>query len=142
MQHIPTQFRHVQPASRSRLSTGLPRDNAGRQLSVSFVPADDSLLGHPDEKQVAGSISFWRGSLARGGAKICFGCSGAFAAGRAPGAFLIAIGSTTDAAVGAMCVECFRTKTDVEIDTAAALMLRRVVGPNGRWLDPLPSQVR
>ena len=143
MHHVRHHHRaHKTTASKQVAEFG--HDNAGRQLTTSLILAGEDLVGHPQRRLIDGAISFWRAGAARNSDKICFGCRAAFGIGRAaPGAFLIAIGaSVSDAAIGGLCTACLHAKTDSEVDMATALMLRRLTGPRGRWLDPLPSQVR
>jgi hypothetical protein len=123
------------------------------QLSVSLIVAGETLAGHPHQKLIEGAISFWRAGVALNSDKVCFGCRKPFGkpfkfapvnvspcpAARAPGACLLAVGSfAPHAAIGALCTACV-SKSDSEIDQAAARMLRRITGPSGRWIDPPPN---
>jgi hypothetical protein len=148
VRHISKRSGHFKVNHGRYLGRGRQIKQFGRDaslLSTNLITAGENLAEHPHRIPIEGAIGFWRAGAARNSDKVCFGCRTVFNIGRAvPGAFLVSIAigaNSSSAAIGGLCTACF-AKTDAEIDQAAARMLRRITGPRGHWLNPLPSQVQ
>jgi hypothetical protein len=114
-------------ASRANRVADFRRQAAGSPFETSLLPAGKH------QPRDGRAIANWllREPIAR---PSCFCCRVTFSPTRRPGAFLTAIASRTPAggtAVGAVCAECWGSKSAVKIEAAALAVLRRNLATRG-----------
>jgi hypothetical protein len=119
----------------------------GDDLLVDLFEAGTSLHGRPRAGLTRRTLAYWdKGSYSRASRHQCFVCGWHFRSrARLAGAFLIAVRASdprpTDAAVGAVCSECWvgpnsRSLPEIEV---AAITLLRAVCPGGSF-QPQPPE--
>lgn len=105
---------------------------AGGVVVTSLIPSGAALCGRPYGGAIARAIAVY---CAAGGA--CFCCHRPFAPGDVAGAILIVINPRAPAAAtsaSAVCVECWRSCSDDEVEAAATRILQAAL-PGGKFLD-------